>query len=157
MLRKPSALKSVLRKRTPLTARRLLLCSLGLLPLLVWAGPPAPASRVVEVIAHESVPGEYLDRDHLRALYTLRTWVWPNGEPVTLFVLDDQDPLHRAFCQEILGTYPYILRSVWDRVLFSGVGVVPVRVASEKDMRERVALTPGAVGYRRPTLAGGDE
>ncbi len=102
----------------------------------------------VEVMLNSSVEESYLTRDYLRALFTLRTRVWPDGQPVTLYVFADSSPLHAAFCRDTLGTYPYILRSVWDRVLFSGTGVIPYTVHSEQEMVRMVLATPGAVGYR---------
>lgn len=123
--------------------RRCLICSLVLWPMYV-----AAEGLRVEVLANASVPEEFLARDQLRAAYSLRTWVWPDGQPITLYVLEDSNELHREFCRDVLGTFPYILRSVWDRVLFSGTGTVPIRVESLREMENRVMATPGAVGYR---------
>ncbi len=122
----------------------LLLFSLLLLPIMA-RGEGAPK---VEIMLNASVAESYLTRDYLRALFTLRTRVWPDGQPVTLFVLPDSAPMHVAFCKDELGTYPYILRSVWDRVLFSGTGVIPYTVESEEEMIRQVLSTPGALGYR---------
>lgn len=108
----------------------------------------AEAAPPVEILKNASVPESYLTRDYLRALFTLRTRVWPDGQPVTLYVFHDGSPLHASFCREELGTYPYILRSVWDRVLFSGTGVIPYAVDSEEEMVRQVLSTPGALGYR---------
>lgn len=115
--------------------------------LLSFVARAEPTPKV-EVMLNASVPESYLTRDYLRALFTLRTRVWPDGQPVTLYVLPDSSPLHAAFCREQLGTFPYILRSVWDRVLFSGTGVIPYTVESEDEMVRQVLSTPGALGYR---------
>lgn len=119
-----------------------------ILSLILWPLSLVAEFEQVEVLANASVPQEFLNRNQLRAAYSLRMWVWPDGQPITLFVLEDSNELHREFCREVLGTYPYILRSVWDRVLFSGTGTVPIRVESLKEMEEQVMATPGAVGYR---------
>ena len=93
------------------------------------------------------------DRGSLRAMFTLRVTVWPDGEPVRVFVLPDQSPVHDLFCREQLGTYPYVLRTVWDRKIFTGVALAPIEVRSEGEMREKVLSTPGAIGYIGPSLA----
>ena len=82
-----------------------------------------------------------------RLYLTMRLKAWPNGVPVKVFVLPDEDPLHRRFANVVLGLYPYQLRRVWDRQLFSGTGQAPTTVASEAEMIRRVAATPGALGY----------
>ncbi len=89
------------------------------------------------------------DRSLLRALFTLRVTVWPDGQPVRVFVLPDRAQLHDEFVRERLGTYPYVLRSVWDRKVYTGVGLAPVEVGSEAEMTKRVMSTPGAIGYAR--------
>jgi hypothetical protein len=43
--------------------------------------------------------------------------------------------------------FPYQLRRVWDRQLFSGTGQAPSVVTSQDEMLRRVAATPGAIGY----------
>lgn len=100
-----------------------------------------------QVILNASVAPPALDRNALRSLFTLRTREWSNGMPVRVFVLDDADPRHAAFCSEVLGTFPYILRRTWDRNLFSGTGLAPERVRDLNEMREKVRSTPGGVGY----------
>ncbi len=69
-----------------------------------------------------------------------------------VFVLPDEDPLHVAFTKDRLGLFPYQLRGVWDRQVFSGTVQAPTRVADESEMIRRVAAAPGAVGYARSAL-----
>lgn len=88
-----------------------------------------------------------LDRQLLRAVYTMRVRVWPDGAPARVFVLPDQNPLHEQFCREQLGTYPYVLRNTWDRMVFTGTGLAPITVRDEAEMKLKVKSTPGAVGY----------
>jgi len=57
--------------------------------------------------------------------------------------------LSNQFCREQLGTFPYVMRATWDRIVFTGTGLAPTVVGSEREMRERVRTTPGAVGYIR--------
>jgi ABC-type phosphate transport system substrate-binding protein len=85
----------------------------------------------------------------LRAMFAMRIREWPDGTPVRVFVLPDNDPTHAQFCRELLGTYPYVMRTVWDRLVYTGTGVAPETVRSEAEMRARVAATKGAVGYVR--------
>jgi hypothetical protein len=62
-------------------------------------------------------------------------------------VLPDRHPLHVRFSKEVLGVYPYQLRSTWDRILYSGTGIPPTVVNTPQEVRERVDETPGGIGY----------
>ncbi len=122
---------------------------------LLLAQLSAPSAlRAQEVIVHPGVGVTTITTNEARLYLTLRLKTWPNGEPVKVFVLPDDDPLHRRFANTVLGLFPYQLRRVWDRQLFSGTGQVPTAVASESEMLRRVATTPGAIGYVESVPAG---
>ncbi len=104
-------------------------------------------AQSVEIIVNQSVATVPLDRDLLRAIFTMRLRSWPNGSAVHVFVLPDNDPVSDRFYREQLGMYSYVLRSAWDRMVYTGTGFAPTIVRSEKEMRERVRATPGAIGY----------
>lgn len=101
----------------------------------------------IDIITSRDHADRPLDRAMVRAIFTVRMREWPDGVPVRVFVLPDNDPLHVAFCREQLGTFPYVLRGSWDRLVYTGTGIAPEVVANEKEMRQRVAATRGAIGY----------
>lgn len=105
-----------------------------------------PAAEVIVSPALQSVT---LDRSLLRAVFTMRVRQWPDGSPVRVFVLPDDDPLSDLFYRERLGMYSYVLRRAWDRMVFTGTGLAPTVVQSEEQMRTLVRSTPGAIGYVR--------
>lgn len=105
-----------------------------------------------ELIAHRDAGVESLTRNEARLFFTMRLKNWPNGTLVKVFVLPDNNALHNRFSNEILGLYPYQLRRVWDRQIFSGTGQAPTTVSSELEMLDRVATTPGAIGYADGTI-----
>lgn len=103
--------------------------------------------QAVELIAHPSLSERTLSKNKARALFYMRNRVWSDGSPVTIFVLNDDSALHRSFSKQRLGLFPYRLRRVWDRHLYSGTGRIPERVENSSEMIKRVASTPGAIGY----------
>jgi hypothetical protein len=117
--------------------RRLVLLLLVASPLAASAG----------IIVHPGVEGRSISATSLRNIYTLRQTLWPNRQPVVIFVLPDDHPVHVAFAKEMLGLYPYRLRQTWDRLSFSGMASTPIEVKDEIEMRARVRATPGAIGY----------
>jgi ABC-type phosphate transport system substrate-binding protein len=106
-----------------------------------------PVQSGVEVVVNDSVQQQMLSVTTIRAIFGMRLRTWPDGKPIRVFVLNDDDPLHVAFSKKILNIFPHQLRLAWDRLVFSGTGQAPYQVGSAKEMRARVATTPGAIGY----------
>jgi hypothetical protein len=112
------------------------------------AGPASVAApHDIRVLTSPDVQAPKLDRQTLRALFLMRLRQWPDGTPVRVFVLPGDHALHDRFARELLGTYPYVLERTWDRMVFTGTGLAPEVVHSEKEMHEKVQNTRGAIGY----------
>ncbi|UJP05724.1 MAG: hypothetical protein LZF61_01755 [Nitrosomonas sp.] len=75
----------------------------------------------------------------------MRTWT--DGTKIRVFVLADEHELHQIVSKEKLNVFPYQLRSTWDRLVFSGTGQAPIQVNSSEEMLQKIANTPGAIGY----------
>ena len=105
------------------------------------------AADVPAVITHSSVTETTLSRQSLLAVFGMHTQRWPDGQRIKVFVLASNQPLHRKFATEVLGTYPYQLDRIWQRLVYSGTGRAPYICTSEEDMRMKVRNTPGAIGY----------
>jgi ABC-type phosphate transport system substrate-binding protein len=127
--------------------KRLHRLAAALLLLLSIGASHELRAQSVQIIVNPDISSVQLDRDLLRAIFTMRLRSWPNGPPVRVFVLPDSDPVSDRFYREQLGMYSYVLRSAWDRMVYTGTGFAPTLVRSEQEMRERVLATPGAIGY----------
>ena len=103
-------------------------------------------AQVILIVQPQNIATE-LSRNSLRAIFAMRQTEWPNGSAVQVFVLEDKNSTHIAFCKDILGMFPYQLRRVWDRQVFSGTGTAPIIVKTQQEMLIRVAETQGAIGY----------
>ena len=126
-------------------ARHVLLIAL-LLGMLSAIGV-ARAHEHYEVVVYASVNTRSLPSNSLRAIFGMRQQTWPDGAPIKVFVLADDAPLHDSFCKEKLSAFPYQMRQAWDRLVFSGTGQAPIKVSSSEEMLNKVASTPGAIGY----------
>jgi hypothetical protein len=112
---------------------------LGILPVQsLW-------SQVV--IAHPGVQTDSLSPAYLFSIFSLRNRHWPQGQPVSLIVFQDQHPAHVRFVKQDLGVFPYQLRSIWDRYIFSGAVQAPRVVDSTEEMLYWVSHTEGGIGY----------
>ncbi|WP_415923028.1 hypothetical protein [Steroidobacter sp.] len=135
--------------------RRLRHLLAALLLLVTAASRAEDSAPAVDVIVSPALASMRLDRSLLRAVFTMRVREWPDGSPIRVFVLPDDDPLSDRFYRERLGMYSYVLRRAWDRMVFTGTGFAPTVVRSEQEMIERVRATPGAIGYVRKRESSG--
>jgi hypothetical protein len=115
--------------------------------LALWVAMPAAADGPPAPYISQERASTDLSQEQLREIFFVRRSKWRDGTPIRVFVLPDDHPLHIRFAKEILGVYPYQLRSAWDRMLFAGTGVPPTVVNGLEDMRRRVEETRGAIGY----------
>lgn len=142
------------RRPAPRAARACALVSVvSALALALLARSGAAGAQ--EMIVNPDVATSQITTNEARLYLTSRLKAWPNGVPVKVFVLPDDNPLHRRFANAVLGLFPYQLRRDWDRQLFSGTGQVPATVATEAEMIRRVSATPGALGYVESVPADG--
>lgn len=99
------------------------------------------------VITSSAFHPDAVNRNNLRAIFSMRHTEWKNGTPVKVYVFSDNSPEHQMFSKEILEIFPYQLRLAWDRQVFSGIGQYPEQVSSSKEMLAKIKLTPGSIGY----------
>lgn len=111
-----------------------MLCSVG----HAWA---------VEIIVHPGVTTSEVSRPLARLIFGAKVTRWEDGVAIRVFVLPDESPLHQEVSKGILNMYPYQLRAAWDRIIYTGIGLAPIQVANESEMRKQVASVPGAIGY----------
>jgi ABC-type phosphate transport system substrate-binding protein len=100
-----------------------------------------------QVIAHQNIQNNELNLNELRAIFSLRARRWPDGTPITVFVLRDEHEAHRQFLLKTLKMLPHQLRRQWDRYIYSGIGQGPTVVESQEEMLSKVKATPGGIGY----------
>jgi ABC-type phosphate transport system substrate-binding protein len=116
----------------------------------------APASSAeVAVIAHKSVPVERIDKAQLLDLYSGDIKEWNNGEPIVLIDLKPATDVKSAF-YEFLGKSASRMKSIWMKNMLTGEGRPPEAMASQQELLEKVAATPGAIGYVDRSLVTAD-
>ncbi len=107
----------------------------------------ASQAIAIEVITHPHVIDNNLTKSQLRRIYTMRQLRWSDNSAIRVFVLPSQHPLHQRFAKEKLQIFPYQLNRIWHKLTYSGLGVAPTVVESEKELIQAVINTPGAIGY----------
>ncbi|WP_447553586.1 hypothetical protein [Vreelandella sp. EE22] len=137
----------------PIALKRSITSALG--TCLLWAltltQAQAQALGDIFVAAHPGNTTHALSRDATRAIFAMRQRTWPDGQAIQVFVLPNRHPIHTRFTKEQLNVYPHQLQLAWDRMVFSGMGQAPNRVRDLDEMLEKIATTPGALGYLERT------
>jgi len=103
--------------------------------------------NATEVIVNANTVGQLKNIHELRTIFSLRTLYWSNGERIKVFVLPDDNIVHKAFVKEKLGMFPHQLRRTWDRMTYTGTGQPPVTVDSIAEMIDKIKHTENAIGY----------
>ncbi|BFM06503.1 hypothetical protein GCM10025791_10730 [Halioxenophilus aromaticivorans] len=91
--------------------------------------------------------GEQLSNNDLLRVYAMKKRTWSNGEPVVVYTLPNKSRQHRDFVYNYLRMQSHHLSRLWHKLVFSGTGSKPEVVNSAAEMLEKVANTPGAIGY----------
>jgi ABC-type phosphate transport system substrate-binding protein len=115
------------------------------LAILLFASPPSATAQVA-VITHKSTSVTALDNDKLLDIYTLNTKNWSDGGKIMLLEIKGDSPAKARF-YGALGTSFSEMQKLWLKKQFSGKGLPPTALASEQEIIEKVAATPGSIGY----------
>ena len=100
----------------------------------------------VAVIAHQDVPVDSLAKLQLLDYYTGDRLFWESGLEVVVFDLKSRGPVRDAF-YDYLGKTSSRMRSIWLKRKLSGEGDPPESFETEAEVLQRVASTPGAIGF----------
>lgn len=66
---------------------------------------------------------------------------------IQVFSYASDSSLFKSFSKEVLNLNASQLKREWNRRVFTGLGEIPIEVASEQEMIERIKQTPGSIGY----------
>lgn len=122
--------------------------------LFLLAGAGSAFTQVV-VIAHKSVPVDEIKKSELLDFYTGDIRKWSDGETVTVFDLKPKGEVKETF-YKFLGKSASRMKSIWMKKMLSGEGDPPEALESEQKMIEKVAATPGAIGFVSQSKVSGD-
>ena len=121
---------------------------LGFSSVSLAASPVINDDEVV-VIVPASSSIDTLSKTGLRAIFGMRSRTWSQGGAIKVYVLEDDDPVHATFSKQVLHTFPFNLRRIWDRRVYSGTGQLPYVVKTEQEMRDKISANENSIGYIR--------
>ncbi len=113
--------------------------------LFLFSWPETSFSQVA-VIAHKSVPVDTIKKSELLDFYTADIKKWINGDKVIVNDLKPKGEVKKIF-YKFLGKTPSRMKSIWLKNMLSGEGDPPEALKSEEEMLQKIAATPGAIGF----------
>ena len=100
----------------------------------------------VAVIANKSVPVASISTGQLTDIYSLRTKAWSNGKAVIPITLKADGEVSQKYFKAI-GKSPMEMKKYWMKLQLTGEGQAPEGFSSEEEIVNKVASTPGAIGF----------
>jgi len=100
----------------------------------------------VVVIANKSVSENSITASKLNDIYLLKTKAWSNGKAIVPLVIKTDNTTTQKFFGS-LGKSLMEMNKVWMKLQLTGEGQSPEGFSSEDELIEKVASTPGAIGF----------
>jgi ABC-type phosphate transport system substrate-binding protein len=118
------------------------------------AGPaPAPADNGersdpgFRVIVHPSNPVTSLDRKFVASAFLKKATRWDDGSVIRPVDQKPRSPTRRRFSGSVLKRSVAAVRNYWRQIVFTGRGVPPTVLDSDKKVIEYVRRHRHAIGY----------
>lgn len=127
------------------TLRSVLISGLFLL-VLQTLSTVAHATSGLWVVTN-SLNSVALTERQIKTIFSLKQKSWPNGSPIQIVVLPQNDILHERFCLDTLDLFPYQLNRIWERQIYTGNAIAPIVARSRKQLLDYVLTHPNAIGY----------
>jgi ABC-type phosphate transport system substrate-binding protein len=118
-----------------------------LLAALYGRAPVRAAQDDFQVIVNPQNPVDELDRGFLRDAFLKKASTWSGGEALRPVDLSRKFAVRERFARQILKKTLPQLKRYWSQQVFSGKGVPPPELESERAVVSYVLANKGAVGY----------
>lgn len=125
------------------TVKALILVGAGLL-----MAPTAEATaQDHKIIVNAANPVGSMSREEVAQAFMKRKGRWDDGTEIAPIDLGADSPVRDSFSTAVHERSPSAVRAFWQQQIFSGRGVPPVEVKTDREVVAFVASKPGAIGY----------
>jgi len=100
----------------------------------------------IAVIAHQDVASDSITSAQLRDIYTGDMTFWPDGTPIIVCDLNDEQGVHDKF-YDFIAVNSSRVKSVWMKRMLSGKSDPPLIFKTGDDLLQRIAELQGAIGF----------
>jgi len=120
---------------------------LAFLGLLIAATPADTQESTFKVIVNSGVAVSSLSPKEISQILLKKTTAWPSGLRITPVNLGVDHPTREAFSRAIHGKGAQPIERRWETLIFSGMGVPPLKLDTEADVVAFVRNNADAIGY----------
>lgn len=120
---------------------------LALLPLVALVAPISAQEGTFRVVVRDDNPVRELTSAEVSDLFLRKTMSWDDGTPVLPVDRRRGAEIVDIFSKAVHRKSASAIESYWSRQVFSGEGVPPTRVGSDREVLEYVSRNRGAIGY----------
>jgi len=118
-----------------------------ILTVAAWAVPSVVAGQEFKVVINEANSTTVIDRDGLSKCFMKQASKWISGHTVVPVDQAPSSEIRKVFSTKIHGRDVSKIQKYWQRQIYSGRGVPPQELSSDKEVLAFVRSNPGAVGY----------
>ena len=118
-----------------------------LLLVVSVAVPSQAAAGDFQVIVNSSNPVSSLNRRAVSRLFLKKERAWSHGDAVTPVDRPTHSSVRLAFSKNLHGKSPTAIKAYWQQQIFSGRGVPPQQLESDRAVIAFVREKRGAIGY----------
>jgi ABC-type phosphate transport system substrate-binding protein len=100
-----------------------------------------------KVIVNVSNPIRTMSKKQLGKIFLKKQEEWPNGFAITVADQRPEAPARQVFSREILAKDPAAVEAYWSKLIFSGMGIPPIKLASNAEVVMFIGNNVGSIGY----------
>ena len=122
----------------------LALCALW--PMIAGSPGHAQEKGDFKVIVNASNPTTTMPRKQLERIFLKKQQNWPNGFAITVVDQNVDESVRQAFSKAVLSKEPAAVEAYWNKLIFSGMGTPPLKLASDAEVMDFVGKNVGSIG-----------
>lgn len=114
--------------------------------ILVLGGAFRAMAAEYIVVVHKENPVERLTPQEVKDIFLGKKTRWANDAPITI-VMNTNEEIHEHFTRVVLQKSPVQLSVYWKKILYSGIGMLPLAVKDDEAAKSYVATHKNAISY----------
>lgn len=121
--------------------------SIRAIALAAWGLVSLPAAADVTVIVSSEVPVESMSTTQVQNIFLGRSSYFPGQIRAIPVDQAEGSETQEVFYRDIMEQSAAQMKAHWSKILFTGRGRPPRRVANDEEMKQLIAENPGMIGY----------
>jgi len=98
------------------------------------------------LVVHKENPVDRISSQEVKDIFLGKKTKWGNDAPITL-VMNTNEEIHEQFTRIMLQKSPVQLSVYWKKILYSGVGMLPLAVKDDESAKAYVGTHKNAISY----------